>query len=683
MASMMFERVVPNGKDAYFPLQFSSTGLSPSASVYEVDDTTSGSAHSTVSGTVVELAGGLYALKVANSAMTSGKLYYATVSAGPEVVRVQTWAYAPQDHLGDVLDKMGATGPGGLFSDSTSLYAEIQEVQTEIGDVSAAGITGSPASVAAALKVIFDEVDGVEEAIGAENDAASAATLFGRIKQVKEETATIDGKADDILTEIGDISTKTFSGAGSSSDVASALKEIYDRVVTDTGDIDTTLTSMDGKLDTIDGVVDGTAAAVGALNDAASADYGTSRTLMAMVRKAGADLGTLISSMGGSADSAAGNYNTGSLHAKIRRLGELAEGSDGFAAIHSDAGDAKVAAEANKVLLEDGTNGLSAIKAAVAGVQSDLDNATDGLGALKAGIDANQADLDTILADTNEMQGDLADGGRLDLIFDATKSAAEAARDDLANGTDGLGAIKSAVDGNFSRLGAPVGASISADIAAVKTLADNLTDGTHGLAALDSDLGTLISELGDNADVSSDATVFGKIAAMAAKVDALQTGVNARLIPSAPELIYAGSSATYVRVAVQVRDGVSGSLEEPDTETGGTSGNGHVAIKVFEDGSEITTGASNRVYEDSGSTSLATATNTAGGGLFDGWHLMKRSGVGTFEIFLKVPDGHNGNVQFEFQCADSDPSSTRAFFYATRNLTIRNAVAPLGQFGSF
>jgi hypothetical protein len=704
MASMMFERVIPSGKDAYFPLQFSSTGLSPSASVYEVDDTTSGSPHSTVAGTVVELSGGLYALKVANSAMTSGKLYYATVSAGIEVVRVQTWAYAPQDHLGDVLSKMGATGPGGLFADNTSLYAEIQEVQTEIGDVSAAGITGSPASVAAALKVIFDEVDGVEEAIGAENDAASAATLFGRIKQVKEETAVIDGKVDTIdgivdsilvdtadmqpkvsaiQTEIGDVSTKTFSGSGSSIDVASALKEIYDRVVTDTGDIDTTLTSMDGKLDTIDGVVDGTAAAVGALNDAASADYGTSRTLMAMVRKAGADLGTLISSMGGSADSAAGNYNTGSLHAKIRRLGELAEGSDGFAAIHSDAGDAKTAAEANKALLEDGTYGLAQLQTEIAGIQSDLDNATDGLGALKAGIDANQADLDTILADTNEMQGDLADGGRLDLIFDATKSAAEAARDDLANGTDGLGAIKAAVDANYSRLGAPAGASISADIAAIKLLADNLTDGTHGLAALDSDLGTLISELGDNADVSSDATVFGKIAAMAAKVDALQRGVNARLIPSAPELIYAGVNQTFVRVAVQVRDGETGALEDPDQETGATSGDGHVAVKVFEGGSEITASANNRVYEDSGSTSLAAATNTAGGGLFDGWHLMKRTGVGTFEIFLKVPAGHNGNVQFEFQCADSDPSSSRGYFYATRDLTIRNAVAPLGQFGAF
>ena len=153
---MMFERVVPAGKDAYFPLQFSQTGLTPSASVYEVNDATSGSAHSTVTSSVVELAGGLYALKVANGNMSSGKLYYATVSAGTEVIRVQTWAYDPQDHLGDVLSKMGATGAGGLFADNTTLYAEVQEVQTEIGDVSAAGITGNPASVAAALKVIFD-----------------------------------------------------------------------------------------------------------------------------------------------------------------------------------------------------------------------------------------------------------------------------------------------------------------------------------------------------------------------------------------------------------------------------------------------------------------------------------------------------------------------------------------------
>jgi len=637
MASMMFERVIPSGKDAYFPLQFSSTGLTLTSNVYEVNDATSGSAHSTVTSSTVELAGGLYALKVAAGNMTAGKMYYATVSAGQEVVRVQTWAYAPQDHIGDALSAMGATGAGGLFNDSTNLYAEIQEVQTEIGDVSAAGIAGSPASVAAALKIVFDEAQAAatdagsnKTKIGTNADGATlSGSLFAAIKQVAAETDDIDTALGNMQTEIGDISAASYTGITSPATVSAALAEIHNRIVTDTGAIDSTLSTMDGKLDTmdgkldtIDGIVDNITAAVGAANAGAAADYGTDKSLMAMVRKLGADVANvygkvdtevdaIVTAVGAASDLAATNYSSGSLHAKVRKLGD-------------DLSAAKTVIDETNGYLEDGTNGLAAIKSAVAGVQNDLDN-----------------------------------------------------------GTDGLGAIKTAVTDNYDRLGAPAGASVSADIAAVKALADNLTHGTHGLSALDSDLGTLISELGDNADVSSDATVFGKIAAMAAKVDALQTGVNARLIPSAPELIYAGSTDTYVRIAVQVRDGVTGQLEEPDTETGGTSGNGHVAVKVYENGSEITASGNNRVYEDSGSTALATATASGSSGLFDGWHLMKRVSTGVFEIFLKVPAGHNGVVQFDFQCADSDPSSTRAFFYATRNLTLRNAIAPLGQFGSF
>lgn len=573
MASMMFERVIPSGKDAYFPLQFSSTGLTLTSNVYEVNDATSGSAHSTVTSSTVELAGGLYALKVAAGNMTAGKMYYATVSAGQEVVRVQTWAYSPQDHIGDALSAMGATGGSGLFNDSTNLYAEIQKVQTEVGDVSAAGITGSPTSVAAALKIVFDEAQAAatdassnNTKIGANSDAASlSGSLFAAIKQVADETDDIDTALGNMQTEIGDISAASYTGITSPSSVSAALAEIHNRIVTDTGDIDTTLSNMDSKLDTIDGIVDNITAAVGAANAAAAADYDTDKSLMAMVRKLGADVANVYgkvdtevdaisTAVGAASDLAATNYSSGSLHAKIRKLGD-------------DLSTAKV--------VIDETNGY-------------LENGTYGLAQLQTEIAANQTDITT-----------------------------------------------------------------------------------------------LISEMGDNADVSSDATVFGKIAAMAAKVDALQTGVNARLIPSAPELIYAGSTDTYVRIAVQVRDGVTGQLEEPDTETGGTSGSGHVAVKVYENGSEITASGNNRVYEDSGSTALATATASGSNGLFDGWHLMKRVSEGVFEIFLKVPAGHNGVVQFDFQCADSDPSDARGFFYATRNLTLRNAVAPLGQFGSF
>lgn len=618
MASMMFERVVPAGKDAYFPLQFSESGLTPTASVYEVNDATSGSAHSTISGTVVELAGGLYALKVANNNMTSGKLYYATVAAGEQVVRIQTWAYDPQDHLGDVLSAMGATGAGGLFNDSTNLYDETKKVQDEIGDISAqtfASAGGTVDSVATALKEIYDDARAASldaAKIGDNTDAASTSgSLFAAIKQVLSDVSTETNAIDSALTtidtevgdiqsdlttlsnEIGDISNVSYTNLGTApATVAAALAEIHNRVVTDTGDIDSTLSTMDGKLDTISGNVDDIEGMLGALGDAAAADYGTDKKLMAMVRKLGADIGLVYgkvdtevedikTAVGADNDAAAGGYASGSLHAKLRRLGDLAEGSNGFANIKTDAAAARSAAE--------------------------------------------------------ETNGYLEEGGRIDNLIDGVDGKAQ-------NVLDRVG-----VDGST----------------------------------------TLHGKLGDNADVSSDATVFGKIAAMIAKVDALQTGANARLIPSAPELIYAGSSVTYARIAVQVRDGVSGMVDEPDSELGATSSDnshtGHVAVRVYEDGTEITASSNNRVYQDSGSTALAAATLTSANAnaLFDGWHLMKRVSTGVFEIFLKIPAGHNGNLQFDFEAVDSDPSAVASRFYASRSLTIRNAVAPLGQFGSF
>ena len=61
---------------------------------------------------------------------------------------------------------------------------------------------------------------------------------------------------------------------------------------------------------------------------------------------------------------------------------------------------------------------LDTVDTVVDGIQTDLDNATDGLGALKALIDIIDGIVDNILSDTNELQTDWVNGGRLDLILD-------------------------------------------------------------------------------------------------------------------------------------------------------------------------------------------------------------------------------------------------------------------------
>ncbi len=81
--------------------------------------------------------------------------------------------------------------------------------------------------------------------------------------------------------------------------------------------------------------------------------------------------------------------------------------------------------------LNNGTDGLGALKILIDAVQADLDNGTDGLGALKTLIDAIQTDLD------NGTDG-----------LGALKALIDAVQTDLDNGTDGLGALKTAIDGN-------------------------------------------------------------------------------------------------------------------------------------------------------------------------------------------------------------------------------------------
>ena len=128
------------------------------------------------------------------------------------------------------------------------------------------------------------------------------------------------------------------------------------------------------------------------------------------------------------------------------------------------------------------------------GIQTDLDNGTDGLGALKTLIDAlndlGTSDLDTALSSIGldhllsvaVIGSDVTDNSIFAKLvsksatadwddFVNTSDALQAIADDLANGTDGLGALKTLID-------------------AIQTDLDN---GTDGLGALK----TLIDALND------------------------------------------------------------------------------------------------------------------------------------------------------------------------------------------
>jgi hypothetical protein len=141
-----------------------------------------------------------------------------------------------------------------------------------------------------------------------------------------------------------------------------------------------------------------------------------------------------------------------------------------------------------------------------------------------------QTDLDATLADTNELQTDWANGGRLDLIVDAilddtdliddgTSGLAKIATDVAAILVDTSTTLQGELDGIQadtediqSKIGTPAGVSVSADIAAVKAETasilddtDLIDDATSGLAKIATDVAAILVDTGTTLDDLIDA----------------------------------------------------------------------------------------------------------------------------------------------------------------------------------
>jgi len=99
-------------------------------------------------------------------------------------------------------------------------------------------------------------------------------------------------------------------------------------------------------------------------------------------------------------------------------------------------------------------------------------------------------EIAAILADTNELQTDWVNGGRLDLLIDAIKAKTDSLTFTVAGDVDcnvqsWKGAAAQDMTGDaFARLGAPAGASVSADIAAIEAQTDDIGAAGAGLSAV-------------------------------------------------------------------------------------------------------------------------------------------------------------------------------------------------------
>ena len=194
------------------------------------------------------------------------------------------------------------------------------------------------------------------------------------------------------------------------------------------------------------------------------------------------------------------------------------------------------------ILVDTGTtlSGLiTTVDTVVDGIQTDLSNGTDGLGALKALIDTVDTNVDSILVDTNELQGDWANGGRLDLLIDAIL---------LDTGTT-LDAAIAVIDANVDQIETAVitnaaGTDIAADIIAMKAdtaaiLVDTGTTLDTKLDTIDGNVDTILvdtNELqgdwanGGRLDLLIDAILVDTGTTLDGKIDTIDSNVDAILV---------------------------------------------------------------------------------------------------------------------------------------------------------
>lgn len=119
-------------------------------------------------------------------------------------------------------------------------------------------------------------------------------------------------------------------------------------------------------------------------------------------------------------------------------------------------------------------------------------------------------DLDAVLADTDEIQAELADGGRTDLLIDGIKAKTDSLTFTVAGDVDcnvqtwkGVAAQDMTGDA-FARLGAPAGASVSADVAAVKSETASILTDTAVIGAAGAGLTALPWNAAWDAEVQSE-----------------------------------------------------------------------------------------------------------------------------------------------------------------------------------
>lgn len=157
-----------------------------------------------------------------------------------------------------------------------------------------------------------------------------------------------------------------------------------------------------------------------------------------------------------------------------------------------------------------------------------MENAPSGTGAsaasIRAEIDANSTQLAAIVADTNELQTDWADGGRLDLLLDGASAPSAAA-------------IRAEIDANSTQLAAiltDTGTTIPATLATIDGIVDAILVDTGTtlpgtLSSMDGKIDTVDANV-DSILVDTGTTLPASLSSIDGKIDTIDSNVDAVLV---------------------------------------------------------------------------------------------------------------------------------------------------------
>ena len=293
--------------------------------------------------------------------------------------------------------------------------------------------TGTVAGVS-----VVGEVVG-EFTIGRSAAAVDLANGTDGLSALKTLVDAVDTVVDAILVDTG----TTLDGK------INTIDTVVDAILVDTG------TTLDGKIDTIDGIVDAILVDTGTTLDSALAvvDANVDQIEAAVITNAaGADVAADIIAIKAETATIVADTNelqVDDIPGKIAALNDPAVGAIADAVLdealsgHTSAGTlgkaiADTETDATAILVDTGTTldgKIDTIDGIVDSILVDTGTTLDGkINTIDGIVDAILVDtgttldgkintidgiVDAIVADTNELQGDWANGGRLDLILDA------------------------------------------------------------------------------------------------------------------------------------------------------------------------------------------------------------------------------------------------------------------------